>query len=296
VGCSSGIELATIDTLVEDIEKVLTEHHEFSEDRIQELGQRIANSLKESLGGSSEREEGTLRFSNIGMPCDRKLWYTVNTPKDAEPLPPEARLKFAYGHILEELLLFLAEEAGHEVTGRQDELEIEGVKGHRDAVIDGVLVDVKSASTYSFQKFKSNGLRSSDPFGYLPQINSYREASNEEVDQSKAAFLVVDKTLGHICLDVYEADGKDYTEVIREKKEIISGNTPPRGFPPVPDGKSGNKMLGAECSYCEFKRKCWPELRTFLYSNGPRYLTKVVREPNVPEVDSEGKIITNENF
>ena len=61
-----------------------------------------------------------------------------------------------FGDILEELLLFLAKEAGHTVTGQQDTLSISGVNGHRDAIIDGRLVDVKSASSYSFRKFKNN--------------------------------------------------------------------------------------------------------------------------------------------
>ena len=56
---------------------------------------------------------------------------------------------------------------------------------------------------------------------------------------------------------------------------------PNRAFSDVPDGKSGNMKLGTQCSYCEFKKVCWPDLKTYIYSSGPRYLTKVVREPKV---------------
>src|SRR5690606_25725922 len=96
-----------------------------------------------------------------------------NTPEDGEPLRPEAYLKFLYGDILEDLLLFLAEAAGHTVVGRQDEQEIAGIKGHRDCVIDGTVVDAKSASSYSFKKFKEGRLREDDPFGYVDQLQSY---------------------------------------------------------------------------------------------------------------------------
>jgi hypothetical protein len=43
--------------------------------------------------------------------------------------------------------------------------------------------------------------------------------------------------------------------------------------------------LGTGCSYCAFKKHCWPGLRGFAYSGGPRYLTNVVKTPDVPEFE-----------
>jgi hypothetical protein len=40
-------------------------------------------------------------------------------------------------------------------------------------VIDGVTVDVKSASKYGFEKFLKHNLREDDPFGYISQLSSY---------------------------------------------------------------------------------------------------------------------------
>jgi hypothetical protein len=40
-----------------------------------------------------------------------------------------------------------------------------------------------------------------------------------------------------------------------------------------------------ECSYCEFKKACWPGLKMFTYSHGPMYLTKIKKELKVPEVE-----------
>jgi len=119
-------------------------------------------------------------MSSIGQPCERKLWYSINEPMEAEGLSGETRFKFLYGHILEELLLFLAGVAGHDVVGRQDTQEIEGVEGHRDAVIDGVVVDAKSASTYSYKKFEEGKLTENDPFGYVDQLQSYLYAGQDE--------------------------------------------------------------------------------------------------------------------
>jgi hypothetical protein len=262
------------------------------EELLKKFSDNLVYSITKSL---TERvREPTLRMSNIGKPCSRQLWYELNTPQSGDPLRPEAFMKFMYGHMIEELVLFLAELAGHEVKGQQDTQEIEGIKGHRDAVIDGTLVDVKSASSYSFKKFKEGRLKEDDAFGYIPQIQSYLYSGQDDpiiTDKTKAAFLVVDKTLGHITLDFHEKDETDWPKLFNEKKEIVKAECPPeRAFEPVPMGSSGNLKLGVNCSYCPFKRYCYQDsndgqgLRTFLYSTGPVDLVKVVKEPLVPEL------------
>jgi len=276
----------SIDTLVEDIYSLIENPKEFNEDNVKKFGETLAKLLANRL--TEERGRPTLRLSNIGTKCSRKLWYLINKPETAEKLRPEVRFKFLYGDILEALVLFLAEEAGHTVCGQQDTIEIAGVKGHRDAILDGRNVDVKSASTYSFKKFKTNGLREDDPFGYLDQIGAYSYGSREDpdlVEQDVQSFIAIDKQHGHIVVDTYPVTDVNYEELIEEKKALVQLPEPPkRHFSPQPEGKSGNEKLGTQCSYCEFKKECFPNLRTFLYSNGPVYLTKVVKEPKVTEL------------
>lgn len=231
-------------------------------------------------------------MSNIGRPCERQLWYEINIPAVATPLRPENYMKFMFGHLVEELVLFLAELAGHDVKGRQDEAEISGIKGHRDAVVDGAVIDVKSASTYSFKKFVSGGLKEDDPFGYIPQIQSYlHDAQNDPIvtEKDRAAFLVLDKTLGHLTLDVHERDTEtDWPELFEQKKAMVQQAEPPdRGYALVPYGSSGNMALPVACSYCPFKKTCYPELRTFLYANRPVDLAVVVKTPLVPELKED---------
>lgn len=274
-----------IDTLVEDIYGLFDGTHKFSEESIKSFGEKLANHLSKRI--EEQRGSPSLRLSSIGQP-DRKLWYSINTPELGEQLSPKTRFKFLIGDLLEELVLYLAEESGHKVEGAQDELDISGVKGHRDAVIDGRTVDVKSASSYSFKKFKEHRLREDDAFGYIDQLNSYMfAAKNDPIvsDKRTGSFLVIDKTLGHICLDSYSSNGVDYDKVVEDKREMLAQSTPPdRCYEPVPEGKSGNMKLGVQCSYCPFKKACYPGLRTFLYSTGPVFLTHVEREPKVPEI------------
>lgn len=268
------------------------------EEKIKEFGEKLARTVTRTLAEDRDREV-TLRMSSIGKP-DRQLWYEHNLPKNLkERLRPENYMKFLYGHLLEDVLLFFAELTGHSVQGQQDVQEISGVKGHRDGVIDGVLVDAKSASSYSFKKFKEGGLTEDDPFGYVKQIQSYLEAGQDDPiikDKSRAAFFVVDKSLGHLTLDIHEKDTEtDFHALYEHKKKVITLPEPPeRCYPPKPDGyknyktgefiENGNELLGTNCSYCPFKKECYPDLRVFMSSVGPKFFSKVVKEPKMNEV------------
>lgn len=281
--------MASIDTLVEDIHKVLDGHGGWNPDVAANFDQAINTLMDVRLNGTPRSGKGTIRMSNVGQPCARKLWYHVNTVS-TETLPPAVKMKFLYGDITEEVLLSLAEAAGHRVEGRQDRMEVNGIVGHRDGVVDGMLVDVKSASTYGFNKFKENGLREEDPFGYLSQLASYLYASQDDplvTNKTHAGFLAMDKQHGHIVLDVYDlTDEMSRIESLIEARKTMVEQTdpPPRPYADVPYQKSGNMALQTACSYCEYKKTCWPGLRTFIYGRGPVFLTTVVNEPKVPEV------------
>lgn len=206
----------------------------------------------------------------------------------AEELPPQARIKFVYGHIIEHLVIALAKAAGHEVTGEQDELILDGIHGHRDCIIDGAIVDVKSAATRSFLKFRDKTIAEDDPFGYLDQLDGYAVASLDDPlvrVKDKAYLLAVDKTLGHLALYEHKIRQTHIRNRIVDYRRIVSLPTAPActcGV--VADGKSGNLQLDTRASYSSYKHCCFPKLRTFLYSNGPRFLTKVIRLPDVPEL------------
>lgn len=281
-----------MDKIVSDLPKAIynlfRKPHEVEASNAEDLAKRIAKVIVDTLEGRKEQRP-RLRLSNLGTKCKRKLWYSINTPELAEDMEPNAKIKYMYGHILEELLLFLAEEAGYKVEGKQKEVDLNGVKGHIDAIVNGVVVDAKSCSTYQFRKIKEGRLADDDPFGYVHQLLGYLIASsgdNVVRNKERAAFLAIDKTLGTICTSFHDVrDAPDYTSLIEELRLILDTPSPPeREYVDEPDGKSGNRKLGLECSYCPYKNTCWPGLRTFLYMGKPRFLTKVMREPNVPEL------------
>lgn len=233
-----------------------------------------------------------VRLSSVGQPCQRKLWYEINQPENKEPQQPHTKVQFMIGHVIEHVILDLAKQAGHEVLAEQEEVEVNGIRGHLDAVIDGTVVDVKSASPYSFGRFEAGLTPAVDKFGYLTQLGSYLGAMRDDprvTEKNKAAFLVIQKVTGKLHLDVHEFTDEQLEEVgqlIDERKEIVEqDHVPDRAFTDVPIGKSGNRGLDTNCSYCHFKHTCWPGIRTFLYASGPVFLTRVERPPNVPEAE-----------
>lgn len=278
--------MAELATLVQDIYALFdtTKPREVSEENLEIFCDNVRDLLKERLS-HQPREHRPIRFSSLGKP-DRQIWYDAHPIEGTkEELRPATQIKFIYGDLIEQLILFLAREAGHEVTNTQTQVEVDGITGSIDAIVDGVVVDVKSASPFGFKKFKDGTVINDDPFGYVQQLAGY---ANVLTPGKEAAWLAADKVGGTIVVSTLApsivAQHKP-ADRITQLKEIIAKNEPPeRCYPTVPDGKSGNEKLGTGCSYCAHKHRCHPALRTFLYSTGPRYLSKVVKTPEVPEL------------
>lgn len=283
----------SLTNLVDDIYALLGQDKPLTEEQAEQIGEEVKAVFKKQLVESASKRPA-LSMSSLGSKCWRQLWYKHNKPECLEKIPPHTKLKFLYGHILEALLLGLAKATGWPVRGEQDTLSLHGIQGHRDAVIGDITVDVKSANSRSFNKFKNHELETNDPFGYIDQLSCYVKASEDGVDKTRGAFLAIDQELGHITVDEYEIKDKDYAKQIAEMQSMLAKADPPaRPFKPEPDGKSGNEAIPLNCRYCAAKEECWKDanggrgLIKYIYSNGPRWFTRVTREPRVPVVRGE---------
>jgi hypothetical protein len=229
----------------------------------------------------------------MGESCPRALWYSVHHPELAQQVPPWVTFKYVYGHVVEALALELARASGHSVEGEQHECKLDGVTGHIDAIIDGAVVDVKSVTSHTLQALKGS-FAESDQFGYCDQLDGYISALATEAlvtVKDKGYILGVDKTLGHFQLYEHTVRTSRIRERIKYYQSIVSlGSPPPCECEVQPFGASGNICLGTKAKYSAFKFECFPGLRTFLYADGPKYLTVVKRKPEVPEVDKYGNI------
>ena len=233
---------------------------------------------------SNRDSTGKLRLSAVGRE-DRKLWYDYKG-YGKEKLTTDLKIRFCLGHILEAFVLLLAREAGHTVEDCQKEVTVSGVKGHIDCLIDGELVDVKSASPYGFKKFVDGSLvHGDDPFGYMYQLSSYGAALGKE----RGYFLAIDKSGGGMTLLNVPLDTVDPAERINYLKDTLPDDEPPPKCYPEVEEASGNRKLGFNCKFCDFKVECWKDanngagLRKYNYSRGPEYFTHISKEPRVEE-------------
>ena len=284
-----------LDTLIDDIYgqlSALSEGREFnlSEEDLDFTLARMKDSILAWARPSERNSEFTLRMSNVGRPT-RQLWYEQNLPAETSSPAPAVQIKFLYGHILEEILLMLVRAAGHKVTDEQKEVTVKGVKGHIDCKIDGEVVDIKTASKFSFNKFREGRLREDDPFGYMSQLAGYEEAEKS----SEGGFLVINKESGELCL--YRPEDLDKpsinTQIQNVKKALKMATPPPRCYESVPEGKKGNMKIHRNCNYCPYKFDCYKDanngtgLRVFKYATGSVYLSHVEVAPRVEEVYNE---------
>jgi hypothetical protein len=256
---------------------------------VEKFGENVKELMRNEFGGK-KRDGRKLRMSNIGRD-DRYLWNVYNDVEKSDDIQGHTYVKFLYGHLIEEMLLFLTKAAGHEVTDEQKKCEVNGITGSMDCKIDGIVTDVKSVSTYGFRKFKDGSLAYDDPFGYIGQIKGYAYAEGA----TKFGWLAMDKQNGHLTYLMYDSEDTqapvydlisyDIKERIDHVKKLVEQPTPPDVcYEPVADGKSGNQKLAVGCSYCAYKKECWPSVRAFAYSTGPRYLVEVHNEPKVQEI------------
>ena len=285
----------TIHTLVDDIYRLMeTKEADESVDveaEIDKFGEAVKDLMRTEFARDRKRDGRTLRLSNIGRD-DRYLWNVANGTEVGDKIKPHTYVKFMYGHLIEEMLLFLTRMSGHTVTNEQKVCEVQGIKGHMDCSIDDVVIDVKSASAYAFKKFKDGTLAMDDAFGYVDQIKAYAHACGKR----EFGWLAMDKANGHLTVLKYDLDDTqapvhkeidgDIEERIIHVKEMVKGDEP-EGYcqDPVPEGKSGNMKLATKCSYCQYKKHCYPNLRAFSYYGGPKFFSHIEVEPKVQELN-----------
>ena len=285
-----------LDTLVDDIYKKLSvlgkgKSLNLSEESIEQFGESMKEVLRH-WSTPKPRATETLRMSNIGRP-NRQLWFDMKTEQQAQEIPPSTFIKFLYGHMLEEVVLLLVKLAGHTVSDEQKNVKIKGIEGHMDCVIDGEVIDVKTASGYAFKKFKDGTLAEDDTFGYMSQLAGYEAGHGT----SNGGFLAMNKESGELALYIPEELDKPNikTKIDTVKKSLKKSAPPELCYKPIPDGSSGNMKLPRGCFFCRHKLECHKDsnngkgLRVFKYSKGLSYLTQVVKEPRVNEITNEFK-------
>lgn len=265
--------MKTIDTLIQDMEDVILNGPKIGYEAAQKVMAKYSVAIDNQWEASflDERQTPRIRMSNIGKMCSREAWYNEHSEgRKIEKLSPALLHLFSYGHLVEQQALMLAELAGHKVTHRQESCEVSDVSGSCDAVIDGVVIDVKSCGDFVFQKFL-NGLEPGDPFGYWVQLVGYysdlKKKYPDEIVDNQVAWLAVDKEKGRIYLDHHIVSDKqvdDVVDYVRRRRIESRVAAPPDRM--LDDEKGKSKVLPLACRFCNWKFEC-KNPRAFVYSS-----------------------------
>lgn len=235
----------------------------------EDTAQKIADDVREAVlrqFGESERREFKLRMSNIGRPTCQ-LWFEKNKPEEALPRPTTFVMNMMIGDIVEAVFKGLLTEAGVEYgDAEQVSLDIGNttVNGTYDLTLDGAVDDIKSASDWSYRnKFTSfEALRSSDAFGYVGQLTGYARATGLK----PGGWWVVNKANGSFkYVPATGIDTEQETLKLLTTVKTVNENKFQRCFEAEDEtfrGKpTGNKVLCKHCSFCDFRKACWPGLK-----------------------------------
>ena len=237
-----------------------------SEEIIQGVATDVAAALNKQFNGGP-RDEFRLRMSNIGRPrC--QLWFAKNNPDTDVQKPTSFMLNMLMGDWTEAMFKGVLRAAGVEF-GDNDKVTLKvgdaDINGEYDMVLDGKVDDVKSTTPYGYDnKFASyDSLAYSDDFGYVSQLIGYAVASGNDV----GGWWVVNKVNGQFkYVSAETANVEEVMETIKGTVDYINNDEPfERCFTAEPETfrkkASGNMKLCKTCSWCDHKKKCWPELQ-----------------------------------
>ena len=237
-----------------------------SEEKVLQVATDISEALRRQFGGGNKRDKFGLRMSNVGRPTCQ-LWFEKNEPEKALPLPTTFVMNMMLGDIVEAVFKGILTEAGVEYDDSDnvtltlsDGTEINGTY---DLVIDDAVDDVKSASDWSYRhKFDSyETLSNGDGFGYIGQLAGYAKASGKRaggwwvVNKSNGKFkyvpatgIDIDKEVNHIEETVQTVQANEFKRCFEPEEEFFYKKP------------TGNFVLNKNCTFCDFKNACWPNL------------------------------------
>ena len=236
-----------------------------SKETMDKVAKDIVDALSRQFGGRQKREF-RLRMSNVGRPTCQ-LWFEKNKPEEALPKPTNFLMNMVLGDIVEAVFKGLLTEAGVQY-GDSDSVTLtlsDGteINGTYDLVIDEAVDDVKSASDWSYKnKFESyDSLASGDGFGYIGQLAGYAKATGKRA----GGWWVVNKANGKFkYVPASGIDMEKELQKIEDTTQTVADNKFERCFEPEDEyfnrKPTGNKVLNKNCTFCDYRKACWPNL------------------------------------
>lgn len=199
-----------------------------------------------------KREIGTLRASELGDECSRKLWYRTKGHIEPKPEPRILRL-FDRGHKEEDRIIEWLNGIGCKVWDEQKEVRHKDFfTGHIDGLVIGVkespekvhLLEMKTANDKKFKELVKNGI----PFQHKVQMNVYMRLLGID----RALYIAVNKNDDDLYIERVKLDPKFADAQLLRAERIVSLKEPPQ--------RIGNDSPSwYQCRWCGFKDICFKE-------------------------------------
>ena len=100
--------MTSLSTIPEDLQSLWSNGVSPSPEDLKVFCDNVGDAITSSFQDAVSKEPRTiLRMSSIGKP-DRKIWMEINGPEVERSYSPATLIKFLYGSVIEELVIFLA--------------------------------------------------------------------------------------------------------------------------------------------------------------------------------------------
>jgi hypothetical protein len=200
--------------------------------------------------------KGKLWGSSCGKCVRQNAYNYLGVPKNGRGFDSRAKLVFWAGDIAELTITILAKAAGVPITNiGSDQLKASLQVGDKaialrpDGLCEGHLVEIKSMTSYSFERFEKSGPGEE----YYAQVQAGMEALNLE----KCVFVAYNKESSVLAERIVHKD-PEYIKTIRANAERVFASTletlPER--PMKPDDKG---FYPWNCIYCDHHKTCLVE-------------------------------------
>lgn len=209
----------------------------------------------------------SIRPSNLGRSLC--ILQKQKSGSKAERKRPSFIVQMLIGDSVEAIVRLLLTAVGADVTSDGDKVELkvagQKITGESDIDIGGKVYDIKSTSPAQFEHKWSKGyqaLKESDDFGYVGQLYCYADAQKKD----PGGWIVVNKSTGEILVVEAEDNKKEVSEIRKDREEkvkaLINGAPFRRGYEAEDEyfrkKRTGDQVLSKACSWCDFKKECWP--------------------------------------
>lgn len=214
--------------------------------------------------------KGKIYLSAVGR-CPRQTAYVFHgIEKNGKETDQRAKIVFWMGDLVELTVTNLAKLAGVKLAavGFQQlhiEMPVNGamISGYPDGVVfedkQQLLLEVKSMSSYAFDKFQTGDI----DFSYKAQVNAYMEA----LGLTRCIFVAINKDSGVMAEQIVDKNPV-IVELIRKNLLTILHSTPENlPEPPKEYGPDEKGFYTWNCRYCSFWKTCRPNAEEVLVKN-----------------------------